>query len=248
MPIGQKQKVALQKSRHRRELLLTKLGDRSIVLVGLMGAGKTVIGRMLARRLKLPFVDADHEIEEAAGMSVKDIFAEHGEAYFRDGERKVIKRIMDNGPQVLATGGGAIMNKQTREAISQRGITLWLKADLKVLMERVSRRNTRPLLQTSDPQAIMKKLLDERYPIYGQSDVHVISRNVQKRTIVTEAVGALCEFLCQDGELDQAHSPHKKPPRNPGKKRENGRRTRQRSTRKTQNSSNNKSGETNSND
>lgn len=146
MPIGQKQKVALQKNRHRRELLLTKLGDRSIVLVGLMGAGKTVIGRMLARRLKLPFVDADHEIEEAAGMSVKDIFAEHGEAYFRDGERKVIKRIMDNGPQVLATGGGAIMNKQTREAISQRGITLWLKADLKVLMERVSRRNTRPPL------------------------------------------------------------------------------------------------------
>ena len=135
--------------------------------------------------------------------SIKDIFSEHGEAYFRDGERKVIKRILDNGPQILATGGGAVMNKQTRDAIAKRGITLWLKADLNILMERVSRKNTRPLLQTSDPRAVMKKLLDERYPIYGLSDVSVISRNVQKRTIVTEAVVNLCEFLChEDGPRD----------------------------------------------
>ena len=195
-----KHKAALKKSRHRRELLLTKLGDRSIVLVGLMGAGKTVIGRMLAKRLKLPFVDADQEIESAAGMSVKDIFAEHGEAYFRDGERKVIKRLLENGPQILATGGGAVMNKQTRETIARNGVTLWLKADLDILMERVSRKNTRPLLQTSDPRAVMKKLLDQRYPIYGLSDVSVVSRNVQKRTIVTEAMANLCEFLCLEPE------------------------------------------------
>ncbi len=165
-----------------------------------MGAGKTVIGRMLAKRLKLPFVDADQEIETAAGMSIKDIFAEHGEAYFREGERKVIKRILDNGPQILATGGGAVMNKQTREAIKKCGITLWLKADLNILMERVSRKNTRPLLQTDNPRAVMQKLLDERYPTYGLSDVSVVSRNVQKRTIVTEAVVSLCEFLCQEDQ------------------------------------------------
>ncbi len=198
MRIGLKQRAALQKHRHRRQLLLERLGDRSIVLVGLMGAGKTVIGRMLAKRLKLPFVDADHEIEAAAGMSIKDIFAEHGEAHFRDGERKVIKRLMGNGPQVLATGGGAVMNDETRKAIGERGVTLWLKADLDLLMERVSRRSTRPLLQTDDPRAVMQKLMDERYPVYGLSDVHITSRNVQKRTIVTEAVAGLCEFLCRD--------------------------------------------------
>ncbi len=198
MRFALKPKAAQKSSRHRRELLLTKLGDRSIVLVGLMGAGKTVIGRMLAKRLKLPFVDADHEIEAAAGMTVKDIFAEHGEAYFRDGEHKVIKRLLENGPQILATGGGAVMNKKTRNAIKKRGVTLWLKADLNILMERVSRKNTRPLLQTDDPRAVMQKLLDQRYPIYGQSDVCVTSRNVQKRTIVTEAVVNLCEFLCHE--------------------------------------------------
>ena len=200
MRLAVKHKAAQKKSRHRRELLLSKLGDRSIVLVGLMGAGKTVIGRMLAKRLKLPFVDADQEIETAAGMSIKDIFAEHGEAYFRDGERKVIKRILDNGPQILATGGGAVMNKQTRDAVAKRGITLWLKADLNILMERVSRKNNRPLLQTENPRAVMKKLLDQRYPIYGLSDVSVVSRNVQKRTIVTEAVVNLCEFLCHEDD------------------------------------------------
>jgi shikimate kinase len=218
MRFGLKHRAAKKNSRQRRELLLTKLGDRSIVLVGLMGAGKTVIGRLLAKRLKLPFVDADFEIEAAAGMTIKDIFAEHGEAYFREGERKVIKRILQNGPQILATGGGAIMNKQTREAICERGVTLWLKADLDTLMERVSRRNTRPLLQTSDPRSVMKKLLDERYPVYGLSDVLVMSRNVQKRIIVNEAVVNLCDFLCwQDKQT--SHPPrgnHKKSGENNG--------------------------------
>ncbi|MCF6198065.1 MAG: shikimate kinase [Hyphomicrobiaceae bacterium] len=198
MRFGLKHRAARKRSARQRELLIGKLGDRSIVLVGLMGAGKTVIGRLLARQLKLPFVDADHEIEAAAGMSIKELFAEHGEAYFRDGERKVIRRILESGPQILATGGGAIMNKETREAIARRGVTLWLNADLDVLMERVSRRSTRPLLQTADPRAVMKKLLDERYPVYRQSNVHVTSRNVQKRVIVTEAVKALCKYLCQD--------------------------------------------------
>lgn len=202
MRLGLKHKAARQKSRHQREILLKNLDDRSIVLVGLMGAGKTVIGRLLAKRLKLPFIDADHEIEAAAGKSIKDIFAEHGEAYFRDGERKVIKRILDNGPQVLATGGGAFMNKETREAIFERGVTLWLKADLNILMERVSRRNTRPLLQTDNPHEVMKKLLEERYPIYGLSNARVMSRNVQKRVIVNEAVVSLYNFLSKEDPSD----------------------------------------------
>ena len=221
MRLAVKHKAAQKKSRHRRELLISKLGDRSIVLVGLMGAGKTVIGRMLAKRLKLPFVDADQEIETAAGMSIKDIFAEHGEASFRDGERKVIKRLLENGPQILATGGGAVMNKQTRDAIAKRGVTLWLKADLNILMERVSRKNNRPLLQTDDPRTVMKKLLDQRYPIYGLSDVSVISRNVQKRTIVTEAVVNLCEFLCHEHDPtngSKSHQTQTTPPRNQRRK------------------------------
>ena len=205
MRLGLKQRAARKKSRQRRELMLSQLEDRSIVLVGLMGAGKTVIGRMLAKRLNLPFVDADHEIEAAAGMSVRDIFAEHGEAYFRSGERKVIKRLLKTGPQVLATGGGAMMNKTTRQAIAERGITLWLKADLDILMERVSRKSNRPLLQTDDPRAVMKKLLDERYPIYGQSDVQVVSRNVQKRVIVNEAIANLALFLCKDTQDGDQH-------------------------------------------
>jgi len=210
MRFGLKHRAARKRSARQRELLISKLGDRSVVLVGLMGAGKTVIGRLLARQLKLPFVDADHEIEAAAGMSIKELFAEHGEAYFRDGERKVIRRILKSGPQVLATGGGAIMNEETRTAIARQGITLWLNADLDVLMERVSRRSTRPLLQTADPRAVMKKLLDERYPVYGLSDVHVTSRNVQKRVIVNEAVKALCGYLCQDEGEDNKSEESKK--------------------------------------
>ncbi len=171
------------------------LGDKSVVLIGLMGAGKTAIGRRLAHRLGLPFVDADSEIERAAGQTVGDIFAEHGEDYFRDGERKVIARLLDAGPQVLATGGGAYIDPQTRRAVAKKGISVWLKADLDVLLERVKRRDNRPLLKTGDPKQVMRKLMDERYPIYAKADVSVQSRNVAHGTIVGEIINALHESL-----------------------------------------------------
>src|SRR5215467_2397935 len=132
------------------------LGSRSVVLIGLMGAGKTAVGRRLASWLDLPFIDADSEIEAAAGASISEIFAEHGEAYFRQGERKVIARLLENGPQVLATGGGAYMNPDTRANIKADGLSVWLKADIKVLMKRVGRRDNRPLLAAGDPEKVMK--------------------------------------------------------------------------------------------
>ena len=132
------------------------LGGRSIVMIGLMGCGKSSIGRRLATALDLPFVDADEEIERAALKSIPDIFADHGEAYFRDGERKVIKRLLGNGPQVLATGGGAYMNEDTRDAIKGGGIGVWLRADVDVLMRRVAKRGNRPLLKADRPSALRR--------------------------------------------------------------------------------------------
>jgi shikimate kinase len=173
---------------HEINQIHERLGNRSIVLIGLMGAGKTTIGRRLAARLDLPFIDSDQAIEEAAGQSVSDIFATHGEAHFRTGERKVISRLLKNGPQVLATGGGAYMNRQTRAEIQKSGITLWLKADLEILMERVQRRSHRPLLQESDPEAIMKKLINKRYPVYEQADFTVISTQEPHDAIVMAAI------------------------------------------------------------
>jgi len=167
------------------------LGTRSLVLIGLMGAGKTAVGRRLANRLELPFTDADSEIEEAAGQTIKEIFAEHGEAYFRSGERKVIARLLENGPQVLATGGGAYMDRQTRAAIETHGTSIWLKATLRVLLKRVGRRDNRPLLQVDNPEAVMKKLMAERSPIYGQADITVESRDVPHEVIVGTIVDAL---------------------------------------------------------
>jgi len=171
------------------------LGARSIVLIGLMGAGKTAVGRRLAAWLDLPFTDADSEIEEAAGQTVTEIFAEHGETYFRDGERKVIARLLDGGPQVLATGGGAYMNPKTRAAIKARGISIWLKADLRVLLKRVARRDHRPLLAVGDPEAVMKKLMAERDPIYAEADITVESRDVAHDVIVGAVVDALVDAL-----------------------------------------------------
>ena len=168
-----------------------QLGDRSIVLIGLMGAGKTAIGRRLAQKLGLEFTDADNEIEIAAGKSISDIFADHGEAYFRRGEQKVIARLLKDGPQVLATGGGAYMNQRTRDNIRDSGIAVWLKGDLDVLMARVRRRDNRPLLQTKDPEAVMKKLMDERYPVYAEADITVQSRDVAHDVIVGEIMNAL---------------------------------------------------------
>lgn len=182
----------------RQERLLAireALGPRSIVLIGLMGAGKTAVGRRLANRLGLPFIDADTEIEVAAGASISEIFAEHGEDYFRQGERKVIGRLLENGPQVLATGGGAYMNPDTRANIKAHGLSVWLKADIKVLMKRVGRRDNRPLLAAGDPEKVMKKLMEERYPIYAEADVMVESRDVPHDVIVGAVIDAIADKL-----------------------------------------------------
>jgi shikimate kinase len=175
--------------------ILTGLGRRSIVLVGMMGVGKSSIGRRLAGRLEVPFVDADAEIEKAAGMSIADIFARHGEADFRS-EARVIARLLDGGPQVLATGGGAVMNAETRAAIKTKGVSIWLSGELDVLMRRISKRkNDRPMLQTADPAARLRELMVEREPMYAQSDITVQSREVPHEAIVAEIMMALGEFL-----------------------------------------------------
>ena len=172
--------------------LVAALGRRSIVLVGMMGAGKSSIGRRVAQRLGIPFVDADEEIEIAhAGMKIREIFAEHGEPYFRAGEARVIARLLDGGPQVLATGGGAFMNPDTRAAIGAKGISVWLKAEFDVLMKRIRRRHDRPLLKTADPGATLRSLMTERYPVYALADLTVQSRDVLHDKIVDEIVGAL---------------------------------------------------------
>lgn len=180
------------------------LGTRSIVLIGLMGAGKTAVGRRLANRLDLPFIDADTEIEVAAGASVSEIFAEHGESYFRQGERKVIARLLEGGPQVLATGGGAYMNAETRANIKARGLSVWLKAELKVLLKRVGRRDSRPLLAAGEPEKVMKKLIEERYPIYEEADVTVESRDVPHEMIVGAVIDALAAKLGCAAKPDKA--------------------------------------------
>ena len=175
-------------------LVRQRLGNRPIVLVGLMGAGKTSVGRRLAEKLGLAFVDADHEIEAAAGQPIKDIFAEHGEAYFREGERRVIQRLLGNGAQVLATGGGAYMNDETRARIKAEGVSVWLRAPLPILMKRVAKRQDRPLLQTEDPEAVMRALMDKRYPVYALADVTVESRDVQHGQMVNDVIRALAHW------------------------------------------------------
>ena len=176
--------------------LLALLGTRSIVLVGMMGVGKSSIGRRLAARLGSPFVDADTEIEKAADMSIADIFARHGEAYFRSGEARVIARLLDGGPQVLATGGGAVMNADTRAAIKAKGVSIWLSAEFDVLMRRISKRkHERPMLQTADPAATLRDLLEVREPVYAQADITVQSREVPHEAIVTEILSALADIL-----------------------------------------------------
>jgi len=172
------------------------LGGRSVVLVGMMGAGKSTIGRRLSARLALPFLDADAEIEAAAGMSIPDIFESRGEADFRDGEVRVIARLLESGPAVIATGGGAVMRQETRDRIRAKAVSIWLKVDTDVIMRRVKRRSDRPLLQTADPEATVERLIREREPIYGQADVTVWSRDVPHEKIVDECLGALHEKLC----------------------------------------------------
>jgi len=175
--------------------IVAALGGRAIVLVGMMGAGKSSIGRRLALRLDIPFVDADNEIEIAAGMSIADIFATRGEPEFRAGEARVIARLLDGGTQVVATGGGAFMNTDTRAAIKGKGISVWLKADFDVLMRRIKRRNDRPLLKTEDPAAKLQELIDLRYPTYELADLTVQSRDVVHEKIVDEMLSALARHL-----------------------------------------------------
>ena len=165
--------------------------QRTIVLVGLMGVGKTTVGRRLARALGLPFKDADAEIEVAAGRSVTDIFAERGEAEFRSGERRVIRRLLDGPPMVLATGGGAFMNGETRRVIRARAVSVWLRADLDVLVRRVRRRDTRPLLREADPRAILERLAQERYPVYAEADLTVDTNEAPHDAAVAAILDAL---------------------------------------------------------
>jgi shikimate kinase len=170
------------------------LGNRSIVLVGMMGAGKSSIGRRLAARLGIPFIDADAEIESAAGMTIPEIFDKHGEPYFRAGEARVIARLLDNGPQVLATGGGSLMDAQTRALIGEKGISIWLKADVDVLLKRTKRRNNRPLAEK------IKDLLPIREPLYAQADIVVQSRDEPHENIVDEIMIQLPRRLGVGGE------------------------------------------------
>jgi shikimate kinase len=169
--------------------IVRALDKRSIVLVGMMGAGKSSIGRRLAARLAIPFVDADTEIESAAGMTIPEIFAKHGEPYFRAGEARVIARLLDHGPSVLATGGGSVMDPHTRALIREKGVSIWLKADLDVLLKRTKRRNDRPLVEK------LKELMPLREPFYAESDLVVRSRDEPHDTIVDEIIEALAKHL-----------------------------------------------------
>ena len=172
------------------------LGTRCVVLIGMMGAGKSTIGRRLAARLRLPFLDADTEIEAAAGMSISDIFEIHGEPHFRDGETRVIARLLENGPAVVATGGGAFMREETRNRIRDKAVSIWLKAEADIILRRVRRRADRPLLQTDDPAATIDRLLGEREPFYRTADLTIASRDVPHDRIVDECVAALYAKLC----------------------------------------------------
>ena len=181
--------------------IVARLGRRSVVLVGMMGAGKSTIGRRLAARLRLPFQDADAEIELAhAGMTIPEIFAAYGEPYFRDGEARVIARLLDNGPGVLATGGGAFMREETRSRIRDKAVSVWLKADAETIMKRVKRRADRPLLQTADPAATIGRLIEERHPVYELADITIASRDVLHEKIVEECMAALHAHLCGANE------------------------------------------------
>jgi shikimate kinase len=175
--------------------IVDALGSRSLVLVGMMGAGKSSVGRKLAARLLLPFADADTEIETAAGMTIPEIFQIRGEPEFRSGEARVIARLLEGGPRVLATGGGAYMNAETRKLIKDKGVSIWLRAGFDVLMRRIKRRTDRPLLHTADPDATLKRLIDERYPVYALAELAIESRDVSHEVIVEEVIAALADYF-----------------------------------------------------
>lgn len=177
-----------------------RLKDRVVVFVGLMGAGKTAIGKRVAQLLGLPFVDSDHEIEAASRMTIPELFETYGEPEFRALEQRVIERLLREGSCVVSTGGGAFMNAQTRSAIAARGVSLWLKAELDLLMERVGRNQNRPLLRNPDPRGVMRRLMEERYPVYAEADITVETRDARREIIADEALQALADHLQRQAE------------------------------------------------
>jgi shikimate kinase len=188
--------------------IVAALGKRLIVLVGMMGAGKSTIGRRLAARLRLPFFDADSEIEAAHRMTIPEIFERFGEPYFRDGEVRVIARLLDGGPAVLAPGGGALTREETRNRIQEQAVSIWLKADADVILRRVRRgRTDRPLLQTADPAATLDRLIAEREPVYRSADLTVRSRDLPHEKIVEECIEALHGHLCDPRTMPPPDSP-----------------------------------------
>ncbi len=185
----------------RKDEMLERLGGRPLVLVGMMGAGKTTVGRRLAARLERAFLDSDEEIEKASNMSVEDMFSTHGEAEFRSGESRVIARILKETGIVLATGGGAFINPDTRALIKSMAVSVWIKAEFDLLFARVSRRSNRPLLKTENPRATLQALIDKRYPIYAEADVTVISRDVPQEVVAGDIIDAVNDYLKrQDGD------------------------------------------------
>ncbi|MGK6313210.1 shikimate kinase [Neorhizobium sp. DT-125] len=179
------------------------LGRRNLVFVGLMGAGKSVIGRLVAQSLSIPFIDTDAEIERVSRMTVSELFAAYGEAEFRSLETRVIERLLRSGPRVVSTGGGAFINENTRRQIKRGGISIWLKADLDVLWERVNKRDHRPLLKTENPRQTLENLMIQRYPIYAEADLTVQSENVRKDVMVNEVLAAVVAMgdRSSEGEL-----------------------------------------------
>ncbi len=184
----------------RRDAVLERLGNRPLVLVGMMGAGKTTVGRRLAVRLGRQFIDSDEEIEKAAGMSIEDIFASRGEADFRTGEVRVIARLLKEPDIVLGTGGGAFINPETRALVKQGAVSVWIKADFELLFARVSRRSNRPLLKTANPRETLMKLIEARYPIYAEADVTVVSRDVPQDQVASDVLDAVLAFLTANEE------------------------------------------------
>lgn len=170
------------------------LGKRNLVFIGLMGAGKSAIGRLTAQALGIPFVDSDHEIERVSRMTISDLFARYGEEEFRALETRVLKRLLRSGPRVVSTGGGAYINERSRRQIRKGGLTVWLNAELDVLWERVNKRDTRPLLKTENPKQTLENLINARYPIYSEADLTVLSRDVKKETMVEDVLTAVIEY------------------------------------------------------
>ncbi len=186
--------AAPHKDAHKDELNAL-LGGRPIVLVGMMGAGKTTVGRRLAARLGRHFVDSDEEVEKAAGMTIEDIFKSHGEADFRAGEVRVIARLLKDHDLVLGTGGGAFMNAETRALVKASALSVWIKADFELLFARVQRRSNRPLLKTANPRQTLMDLIETRYPIYAEADVTIVSKDVPQDQVAGEVIEALLKHL-----------------------------------------------------